>query len=260
MIIHLHKALSQLVGVDVEEALEQLVRNAHVRVTDIFERVQQDLVSSFVVSKILLLSRNVNCNSHCLLNVTDCSVKLKGPLGLLGDFVSLTHQVVYELMSKRIELDLGDHFNHRRNHGFTFGHVQLESLAVLFSPVVMTSGFAPLGFTFVELGNLKVLIDISIVVFQYNLSVLVHLLMRLGNDEGIFTLATQNQELNSFLLGAFSLAELCNLEGALGQLALLSEDGFSPLSIIQVVQIKSDNIFPIVGTFVSLFSLTVELF
>lgn len=99
MIIHLHQALSQLVGVDVQKALEQFVRNAHVRITDVFECIQKDLVSSLVVAQILLLSCNVNRNSYGLLNVTDSSVKLKGPLGLFGNFVSLTHQVVYELMS-----------------------------------------------------------------------------------------------------------------------------------------------------------------
>lgn len=40
VIIHLHEALSQLVRVDVQKALVQFVRNAHVWITDVFERIQ----------------------------------------------------------------------------------------------------------------------------------------------------------------------------------------------------------------------------
>jgi len=246
--------------VDVEEALEELVRNAHVRIADVFKGVQEDLVRSFVVAEILLLSGDVDRDSDGLLHVTDCSVKLKGPLRLLRNFVSLAHQVVHKLMSERVKLYLGNHLDHAWNHGLTFRHVQLECLAVLFSPVVVASCFAPLRLAFIELSNLKVLISVSIVVLKNNLSVLIHLLMRLGDHECIFALASQNQEFNCFLLGTLGFAELSDLECTLRQLTFLSEDCLGTLSVIQMVQVKSNDVLPVVGALVSLLSFTVKLF
>lgn len=102
VVTHLDEALSQLVAVNEEQALGQLVRNAHVRVSDVLEGVEEDLVGVLVVTELLLLCRDVNSDLDGLTNVTNRSVELEGPLGLLGHVVSLTHQVVDQLVGERV--------------------------------------------------------------------------------------------------------------------------------------------------------------
>lgn len=94
MVTHLHQSLGELIRVDVQKSLEQLVRNAHVRVPDVFESVKQNIVSVLVVTKFLLLSCDVDCDPDSLTNVTDSSVELEGPLRLLWSVISFAHQVV----------------------------------------------------------------------------------------------------------------------------------------------------------------------
>lgn len=91
MIIHLDQSLGKLVAVNIQKPLVQLVRNSHVRVADVFESVQENLVGILVVTEVLLLRCNVDRNSNGLTNVSNSSVKLEGPLGLFWRIISLTH-------------------------------------------------------------------------------------------------------------------------------------------------------------------------
>lgn len=123
----------------------------------------------------------------------------------------------------------------------------------------MARGFAPLRLTFVELSNLEVLFSVSVVMLENDLGVLVHLLVGLGNNKSVFSLASQDQELNSLFLGTFSLTVLSNFQGTIRQLALLSEDSLCTLSVVQVIEVETNDVFPIVGTLICLFSLAVKL-
>lgn len=216
-------------------------------------------MSIFVITKILLLRGDVDSDPDSLTNVTNGSVELEGPLRFLGSIVSLTHQVVDQLVSEGVHLDFCDHLYHGWDHLLAVAHVELEGLAVLLGAVVVTRGLTPLLFAFVVLGNLEMLFGVAVVVLKHDLGVFVHLLMRLSNHESIFTLSTKDKELNGLLLASLSLTELGDLESALRQLALLSEDSLGTFSVIKVVQVQSDDVFPIIRALVSFLGLSVQL-
>ena len=188
-----------------------------------------------VITELLLLLRDADCDLYSLPDVADRSVKLEGPLRLLWHVVCLAHQVIDELVGQCVELDSSNHVYHFRDHLLTVRHVQLQGFAVLLSPIVVASCFAPLLLALVVLGDLEVLLSVSIIVLQDYFSVLIHLLMRLGNNKSVIALPAKDQELDCFLLCALSLTVLGDLESALRQLALLSENYLGPLSVIQKV-------------------------
>lgn len=97
--------------------------NPHVRVTDIFESVQQNLVSVFVVTKILFLCCNIDCDSNSLLHISNGSVQLESPLWLLWSIISLSHQIVNQFMGEWVHLHFGYHLNHSWDHLLALRHV-----------------------------------------------------------------------------------------------------------------------------------------
>lgn len=190
-------------------------------------------MSILIITQVLFLSGDVDSDSNGLANVSNRSVQFEGPLRLFRSIIGFSHQVVDQLMSQWVQLNFGNHVDHLRNHGFSLRHVQLQGLAILLSPVIMNGGSTPLLFTLVVLSNLEVFFSVSIIVLEHDLGVLVHLLMRLGNHEGIVTLASQDQKFDSFLLGALSFTVLSNFQSALGKLTLLAEDVLGALSIVK---------------------------
>lgn len=75
------------------------MRNSHVGASNIFESVHKNFVCVLVVSKLLLLTCNVDCNFDGLPHVANSSVKFKGPLRFFWNVVRFAHQVVNQLMS-----------------------------------------------------------------------------------------------------------------------------------------------------------------
>lgn len=104
------------------------------------------------------------------------------------------------------------------------------------------------------------LFRIFIINFNDKLGVLVHLLVGLSNDERLFSLASQNEELNSLSLRSLSLTVVGNHLRALGQLVLRPEDVLGLLWIVQVVQIQPNDVLVVIGSLVGLFSLFVVSF
>ena len=190
-----------------------------------------------VIAKFLLLGSNVDGDLHCLTDVADGAVQLECPLRLLRDVVILAHQVVHQLVGKRVKLDLGDHLDHLRDHSLAIGDVELKSLAIELGLVVVTGSVAPLRLAFVELSDLEVFFGIVSRMLQYNFGVFIHLLVRLGDDEGVVTFASENQEFNCFFLGAFSLTVSGNHQGALRQLTFLTENLFGTLWVVKMLQV-----------------------
>ena len=259
MVAELNESLCELVGVKQHELVVELEGDAVVRASDVLEGVKEDLMGILVVTDLLLLLRDVHGNLNSLSGVAEGSVELEGVLRFLGDVISFAHQVVNKLMGKGFDLGPGDHLDHVRDAGFTLLDVELESLVRLLSSLVVLASAAPLRFTFEELGNSEMLVDVSIVNLEDDLRVFVHLLMRLGNDESILTLAAKNEELDSFLLGSFAFAEVGDHQGALGQLRLRSEDLLCALRVVEVVQVESDDVLVVISLFVSFLSLAIIL-
>lgn len=98
-------------------------------------------------------------------------------LWFLGDVVSLTHQVVNELVGECFNFSLGNHIDHIRNAAFTFLDVELECLVGLFGLLIVFAGTTPSRLSFVVLGNSQMLIDVSLVDLENNLGIFVHFLM-----------------------------------------------------------------------------------
>lgn len=93
-------------------------------------------------------------------------------------------------MSKGVHLDLSNHFNHVWDAAFSFLDVKLKSLAELFTSLVMFSSPAVLVSSFVEGSNFQVLIGVTVVHLQDTFCIFVHFLVRLSDDEGVFSLAS----------------------------------------------------------------------
>lgn len=118
----------------------------------------------------------------------------------------------------------------------------------------MDSGFTPLLLAFIELCNLQMLFNITLINSQNVGSVLIHFLEGLRDDEGLFSLASEDQELDAFALGSFGLAEIRNHQSALRSLALTPENMLGFLRIVQVFKVQADQTFEVVGSFVCFLS------
>lgn len=98
MVSELDKSLSQLVGVDKQESLVQIKWDSLVSLLDVLESIQENIVSVFVVTQLLLLLSNVNCDFDSLSNISDSSIQFEGPLRLFRNVITLTHQVIHQFM------------------------------------------------------------------------------------------------------------------------------------------------------------------
>lgn len=260
MVPHFDRALRQLVRMQDHQPVVQVKRNAIVRIANVFVGVEQYLVRILVIANLLLLLRNRHGNLDGLPRIANGSVQAERVLGLLGDVVSFTHQVVNQLMRQRFNLGFGDHVDHVRNVGLPLLNVQLERLVQLFALLVVFGCAAPLRFSLVKLGDLKVFIFVLLVNFEDNLRIFVHFLMRLGNHESVLAFATQDQKLDSFLLTALQFAKVGQHESTLRQLALGVEYLLGSLQIVQVLQIQPNHILVIVCLLISLLSFSILLF
>lgn len=194
-----------------------------------------------------------------LLNVAYGPVELEGPLRLLRLIVDLAQQVVDELMSKRLDLDLGHHLYHVGDHLLSLRDVKLESLVVLFTFLIVLGSAAPLRLSFVVLSDTEVLFRVLLICLQNYLGVLVHDLVALCNHESFLTLTTQDQKLNRLFLEATSLTILGDHQGALRELRLGTENELCLLGVVEVLQVEPDDVFVIVRALVGLLSLSVVL-
>lgn len=167
---------------DKHELLIKIEWNFQVMGLDIFVSVKQNIMGILVVSNLLLLLGYVDSNLDCLLHISNSSVKFESPLRLFRDVVSLSHQVVHELMSQSVNLYLANHVNHVWNAALSLTNVKLQSFLIVVTLFVVSGCFSPLRNTFKELGNLEMLLHILLINFCNNLGILIHLLMRLSND------------------------------------------------------------------------------
>ena len=167
-------------------------------------------MSILVISNFLLLLRDVDSNLNSLLDISNCSVEFEGPLWLLGDVVSLSHEVVYKFMRQSIDFDLAHHVYHVRDTAFSLTDVQFQSLLIVVTLLVVSSSFSPLGDALEELSDLQMLFDILFVNLGDDLCILIHLLMRLSDDVGLVSPSSSNQELNGLFLCSLSLTVACN--------------------------------------------------
>jgi len=94
------------------------------------------------------------------------------------------------------------------------------------------------------------LIDVLFINFQDNCSILVHFLVRLCNNKCFFSFTGKNEEFNSLFLGTLSLTVACDHLSTLWELTLSPEDVLSLLSVVEMFKIETDNILPIIGTFI----------
>ena len=110
-------------------------------------------MSVFVVTDLLLLLCNVECNLDSLGSVAEGSIKLERVLWLLRNVISLAHKVVHELVSESVELGLCDHVDHIRDAALTLLDVQFQSLVGLLALLVVLCSAAPLRLAFEVLGD-----------------------------------------------------------------------------------------------------------
>lgn len=149
-------------------------------------------MSVFVVSKFLLLLSNIYSNLNSLFHITNCTIKFKCPLRLLWLIVNLSKKIIDQFMGKSFHLNFSNHFNHIRNHLFAFSNVQLECFIVLFALFVVLSCSSPLRFSLIVLSNSKMLISILFISLENDLCILVHNLVRLSNNKGLFTFSSKD--------------------------------------------------------------------
>lgn len=192
MVVHFDKSFCKLIAVNVDKSRGKFVRNAHVRIADVFEGVSQDIVSLLVVSEVLLLDGNAYCNLDCLADIADRTVEFKSPLRFFGHVVSFSHEVVDQFMGQRIKLDSRNHIDHSRDHAFSIRHVEFQRFAVLLGSIVVTRRFAPLLLALVVLSDFQVFILVFVIVFEHDFGVFIHLLVRLSNHKCVFALASKD--------------------------------------------------------------------
>jgi hypothetical protein len=215
----------------------EIERNLQVVLLDVLVSIKKDIMSIFVVSKLLFLLRNIDSNLYCLLHISYSSVEFKSPLWLLWNVISLSHQVVDQLMSQCIYLDLADHLNHVRNLRLSFMNEELKSLLILLTLFIMLGSIAPLTLSLKVLSNLQVLLSVLVINFQNNFCVLVHFLMRLSNNERFFSLSRKNQELNSFFLCSICLTPFSDHLGTLCSLSFISENMLGFIWVVQLLKV-----------------------
>lgn len=115
MVAHLNQTLYELVAVKQHQLVEEVKWDAAVAAADVLKCVEQDVMGILVVTDLLLLLSNVYSNLDRLSSVAEGTVQTESVLGLLGDVISLAHEVVHELVGERVELSLGDHIDHIRD-------------------------------------------------------------------------------------------------------------------------------------------------
>ena len=110
-------------------------------------------MSVLVVTNLLLLLRDVDCDLDGLSSVAESSIKLKRMLWLLRNVISFAHKVVHKLMSQSVKLCLGNHFDHIRDGALTLLDVKLESFIQLLTLLIMLGSTSPLRLALKVLGN-----------------------------------------------------------------------------------------------------------
>lgn len=100
---------------------------------------------------------------------------------------------------------------------------------------------------------------VSFIDFQDDLGIFIHFLVRLSNNESFFSLSSQYEEFNGFLLCSLSFTVICNHLSALWQLRFCSEDVFCLLGIIQMVKVQPDYVLPVIGSLISCFGIFIVL-
>ncbi len=83
--------------------------------------------------------------------------------------------------------------------------------------------------------------------------------MRLRNNERLFALPAQNQEFNRLFLETTGLAILRDHQCTLGELGLGPENVLCFLGVVKVFKVEANDILVVVGSLVSLLSLSVVL-
>jgi uncharacterized membrane protein len=224
VIVDLYQSLRKSEGVYEHQPLVKIEWDTVVALSDILESIKQNVMRVLIVTQFLFLLCNVHCNLYSLFHVSNCSVELECPLGFLGLVVNLSKEIVNELMSEGFNLYFGDHFNHIRDHLFTFSNIELKGLVVLLALLVVFSSATPLALTLIVLSDSKMLIAIFLICLQNNLCVFIHYLMTLSNNESLLSLSSKDKEFDSFLFESTSLAVFSDHQCALGKLRFGSEN------------------------------------
>jgi len=112
----------------------------------------------FVVSKLLFLLSNIYSYLYCLLDISNGSVQLKSPLWFFGLIINLPEQIINQFVSESFNFDFSHHFNHIRDHLFSFSNIELQSLVVLLTLLVMFGSPSPLRLALIVLSDSQMFI------------------------------------------------------------------------------------------------------
>ena len=93
-------------------------------------------------------------------------------------------------MSKWINLNFSDHFDHFWNTFFSFFNIVLKSFIIVFSFFIMSGSFTPSRFVFKILCNFSMLINISFIDLENDTSIFIHIIIILSNFECFFSLSS----------------------------------------------------------------------
>lgn len=185
-----------------------------------------------VVSKFLFLLSNINSNFDCLFNISDCSIEFESPLWFFGLVINLSEQIVNQLVSQGFNFYFGNHFNHIRNHLFAFSNIELQGFVVLLTLFVVLGCATPLRFSFIVLCDSQMFINIFLVSLQNDFGILIHDLVRLSNNKGLFPFATEDQEFNSFFLKSSGFTIFGDHQSTLRKLRFRSKDMLGLLRVV----------------------------
>ena len=74
--------------------------------------------------------------------------------------------------------------------------------------------------------------------------------MGLSNDKGFFSFASKNQEFNGLFLGSLRFTMISYHLSTLWKLTLASENMLCFVNVPQMLKVNSNNIFPVIGSFI----------
>mmetsp|Transcript_25 Transcript_25/g.69 ORF Transcript_25/g.69 Transcript_25/m.69 type:complete len:537 (-) Transcript_25:2048-3658(-) len=204
----LHKTLHNDVGMEDHETAPEVLRQRQLLALEVLVGAEEQLVGLLVVPHFLLLLRNDQGCVRGLHVVAQGLVQAIDIVGVFGDIVRLTHEVVDEGVCQGIAARAAHDLDGTVNLFLTDPEVEFQGHAILLAERIVLCCVGQVVLLFVVLGDSCVLLPRAL--FAQALLEGLHLIVALREVEGLLVVLCEQEELHSTWDVALAPAILCH--------------------------------------------------
>ena len=231
----------------------ELEGNGDVGFFDILVALHQNLVCLLVLSVLLLGGGDGDCYLGCVSEVFEYPVEVVGEDGVFGLSVGLPHQIVQQFLNEMLLRGVAfNEVEHLIDENLSCLDVEFQCFQWVLGLVVLSGGLVP--------HRLALVIDCDLGPFLYAallelVCVGVHLSVGLRHHKGLLFAVGHDGELDCLLPKASLFAVIGHDGGDSGGRALVPEDVFGLLQVVEVAEVYAHHILPCLGLLVRLLCL-----